>query len=262
MLIDWFTLGAQALNFLVLVWLLKRFLYRPILDAIDIREKRIASEIADANAKRDEAQKEKEEFQRKNEEFDRQRAELLGKAAEEAKRERQGLLDAARKEAEDLTAKRREALTHEAKDLNRALRLRTQQEVFSISRKTLADLADTTLEERLVEVFISRLRTMDGKEKEDIAKSLGATSANALLRSAFDLSTEQHATLQNALNEAFSTATSIRFETFPELIGGIEFSVSGKKMAWSIPDYLASMEEGVGELLEDKAESQPPSKSR
>ena len=42
MLIDWFTVGAQALNFLILVWLLKRFLYKPILDAIDAREKRIA----------------------------------------------------------------------------------------------------------------------------------------------------------------------------------------------------------------------------
>jgi F-type H+-transporting ATPase subunit b len=37
MLIDWFTVGAQVLNFLILVWLLKRFLYGPILDAIDAR---------------------------------------------------------------------------------------------------------------------------------------------------------------------------------------------------------------------------------
>ena len=52
MLIDWFTVGAQLLNFLILVWLLKRFLYKPILGAIDIRERRIAAELADAAAKR------------------------------------------------------------------------------------------------------------------------------------------------------------------------------------------------------------------
>ena len=46
MLIDWFTVGAQALNFLILVWLMKRFLYKPILTAIDTREKRIAAELA------------------------------------------------------------------------------------------------------------------------------------------------------------------------------------------------------------------------
>jgi len=80
MLIDWFTIGAQALNFLILVWLLKRFLYKPILHAVDAREKRIAGELADADAKKAEAQKERDEFQHKNEEFDQQRAALLTKA--------------------------------------------------------------------------------------------------------------------------------------------------------------------------------------
>ena len=60
MLIDWFTVGAQALNFIILVWLLKRFLYKPILNAVDAREKRIAAELADADAKKAEAQKERD----------------------------------------------------------------------------------------------------------------------------------------------------------------------------------------------------------
>src|SRR5665811_2539985 len=89
MLIDWFTIGAQALNFLILVWLLKHFLYKPILNAIDAREKRIAKELADADAKKAEAQKEHDEFQHKNEEFDQQRAALLSKAKEDAQAERQ-----------------------------------------------------------------------------------------------------------------------------------------------------------------------------
>jgi len=56
-LIDWFTVGAQALNFVILVWLMKRFLYKPVLAAIDVREKRIAKEIADADAKKADAQR-------------------------------------------------------------------------------------------------------------------------------------------------------------------------------------------------------------
>ena len=83
MLIDWFTVGAQALNFIILVWLLKRYLYKPILNAVDTREKRIAAELADA-----EAEKAREEFQHKNEEFDRQRADLLDNVTAEAKAER------------------------------------------------------------------------------------------------------------------------------------------------------------------------------
>ena len=55
MLIDWFTIGAQALNFLILVWLMKRFLYKPILHAIDAREQRIARELAEADKKKADA---------------------------------------------------------------------------------------------------------------------------------------------------------------------------------------------------------------
>ena len=98
MLIDWFTVVAQAVNFLILVWLLKRFLYKPILNALDAREKRIATELANADAKMAEAGQERDEFRRKNEELNQQRSSLLNKAEDEATAERQRLLDEARKE--------------------------------------------------------------------------------------------------------------------------------------------------------------------
>ena len=84
MLIDWFTVGAQALNFLVLFWLMKRFLYTPIIDAVDARVKLIALALADAAAKQAEAKKERDPFKHKNEQFDQQRAGLLSKAPDEA----------------------------------------------------------------------------------------------------------------------------------------------------------------------------------
>jgi hypothetical protein len=87
MLIDWFTVGAQVVNFLILVWLLKRFLYKPILHAIDERERRIAKELADADTRKTEAEKERDKFQKRNDEFDEQREELLSKAKGEARAE-------------------------------------------------------------------------------------------------------------------------------------------------------------------------------
>src|SRR6185436_2880683 len=145
MLIDWFTVGAQALNFLILVWLMKRFLYKPILSAIDEREKRIAKELADADAKKAEAQKEHDEFDQKNAEFDEQRATLLSKATGEAQAERQRLLDEAREAAVAMSSKGQEALRNEERNLHEAIRRRTQQEVFAIARKALADLATISL---------------------------------------------------------------------------------------------------------------------
>jgi F-type H+-transporting ATPase subunit b len=245
-LIDWFTIGAQALNFIILVWLLKRFLYKPILNAIDAREQQIAAELADADAKEAEAEKERDEFRHKNEEFDRQRATLLSKAREVAQVERRRLLDDA------LSAKRRETLRNDAHDLNQAIIRRTQQEVFAIARKALTDLSTTSLEERIGEVFTRRLRMLNGKAKEGLAEALRTASEPALLRSAFELPPEQRATIQNALNETFSAEVRLRFETAPDLVGGIELTTNGQKVAWSIADYLASLEQAVTDLLKER----------
>ena len=259
MLIDWFTVGAQALNFLILVWLMKRFLYKPILNAIDAREKKIAAELADADAKKAEAQKERDEFEHKNEEFDQQRAALLSQATNEAKAERQRLIEDARKAADALSAKRQETLRSDAHSLNQAIRRRTQQEVFAIVRKALSDLATASLEERLGEVFTRRLRTMDGSAKERLAGAVKTASDPALVRSAFELPAEQRAAIQNALNETFSAEIRVRFETAPDLVSGVELTTNGQKVAWSIADYLGSMEKGVDELLnqKDKTEAKP-----
>jgi F-type H+-transporting ATPase subunit b len=252
MLFDWFTVGAQALNFLILVFLMWRFLYKPILHAIDEREKRIAAELADADAKRTEAQQERDEYQHKNEVLAKQRAALLGQATEEAKVERQRLLDEARQAADTLSAKRQETQRNEAHNLNQAIRRRTQQEVFAIARKALTDLATTSLEERLGEVFTRCLQEMEGQARATLAKALKTATDPALVRSAFDLPVEQRASIQNAVNETFSADIRLRFETAPDLISGIELSTNGLKVGWSIADYLASLEEGVGELLKEK----------
>lgn len=256
MLIDWFTVGAQVVNFLILVWLLKRFLYKPILHAIDEREKRIAKELADADTKKAEAQKERDEFQHKNAEFDQQRTLLMNKVTEEAKTERQRLLDEARQAADIMSAKRQETLRNEAHNLNQAISRRTRLEVFAIARKVLNDLVETSLEERLAVVFIRRLQELDEQSKKSLRESLKTATKPALVRSAFDLPATQRTAIQQMLNQTLSTEILVRFETAPDLISGIELTTNGQKVAWSISDYLVSLEKGVDELLKEKKKSQ------
>jgi len=263
MLIDWFTVGAQVVNFLILVWLLKRFLYRPILHAIDAREKKIAKELADADAKKVEAQKERDEFHHKNETFEQQRVALLNKATEEAKAERQRLLDEARQAADALSAKRQETLKNDAHHLNQAIGRRARQEVFAIARKALTGLSGTSLEERMSEVFMRRLREMDEPTKADFAAALKSAAEPARVRSAFELPVEQRAAIQNALNEIFAAEIHIQFETAPDLVSGIELTMNGRKLVWSIADYLVSLEKSVDELLKktDKPEADANTKT-
>lgn len=248
MLIDWFTVGAQVINFLILIWLMKRYLYQPILNAIDARETRIAAELSDADAKKAEAKKERDEFEQKNETFDKQRSELLAKAGDEAGAKAQQMMDAARKAADALSAKRQTALDREQQNLKQAIVQRTRDEVFAITRKALTDLADTTLEASMSDAFIRRVRALTGEAKDSLDAALKNSDQPAIIRSAFALPQEQRAAIGQAVNETFSADIRIDFVVTPEVISGIELAAGGQKVAWSIADYLSAMEQRIAEL--------------
>jgi F-type H+-transporting ATPase subunit b len=266
-LLDGFTVLAQVINFLILVWLLKRFLYKPILHAIDEREKGIATQLAQAEAKKAEAQQDRDDFQHKNEAFDQERAALLKKATDDANSERQRLLDEARKDADALRAKRQIALQSEQRNLNQEIIRWTQKEVFAIARKTLADLAATSLEERMGDVFVHRVRALTGAAKEQLATAFKTSNHTVSVHSAFDLPPAQRTAIASAVQETFAPEAQVQFETAPELVCGIDLSANGHKVSWSIADYLATLEKSAGELLheevkpEPKAEAQPEPKA-
>lgn len=262
MLIDWFTVIAQVVNFLILVWLMKRYLYQPILKALAAREQRIAASLADADAKMAEAVQEREDYARKNTEFDRQRAALLFKAQDEAGSERNRLFEAARNDADTFRDKLQGKLSDEYIRLRESINHRTRDEVFAIARKTLSDLAGVTLEARMAEVFIARLLGLGSEEKARLAAVLKSPDMPVVVRSAFELAPAQRAPIEAAIKTTLAGTSPVQFEIVPGLIGGVELIMQGQKVAWCIDDYLASLEKGVDELIKerDKAGAQAQAK--
>lgn len=251
MLIDWFTVGAQLLNFIILVWLMKRFLYQPVLDAIAARELKIAAALADAAATKAEAHRQQDEFQQKNQAFDEQRAALLRQARDAAKAEGERLQLDARKAADAASTQRAKTLLADAQHLHAEIARHTQQQVLDISRRVLGDLAGVGLEQRMCEVFVQRLQVVEGPALATLGTALRAVSAvePAWLRSAFALPEPQQATIRAALDALVGQPVQLKFETTPGLVGGIELSAQGQKLAWSIPDYLGALSSGLEERL-------------
>ncbi len=253
MLIDWFTVGAQVINFLILVWLLKRYLYHPILDAIDAREQRIAKELAQADTTRAEADRAREHYQSKSDDFDKARSELLRQAGADADAERKRLLDLARKSATDLGTQRQASLMRESDGFALALRSRTQQEVFAIARKTLADLASTSLEARMVDALARRLTDASAEDKAALVKAFQTSTAAVTVRSVFELPNAEREALKTAIKDTLGVTPSLQFETAPEVIGGIEIASAGHQLDWSINGYLDALQAAVDELIKDAA---------
>ena len=249
MLIDWFTVGAQALNFVVLVWLMKHFLYQPVLDAIAAREKRIADQIADAVAREKQAATEQKTFEDKNTAFDQQRASLLEKATADARAEAQRLADDAQKAALALAAKHEHALARQAAHLQQTIASRAAHEVFAVARKTLTDLANVDLESRMVEVFTQHLSELQGPALAQLGVALSKNSDPAVVRSHYELPSSQQTAIRKAVKKTFSEDIPLRFETAGDAVCGIELSAGGQKLAWTIDEYLRDLEHAVAMLL-------------
>lgn len=244
MLIDWFTVIAQIVNFLILVYLLKRFLYKPILNAIEERERRIASQLEDAAKQKAEATQEREQYEHLNEDLNQKKATLLKEAQTAADTERQHLLDEAKKEYSSLRKNLQASLTAEKATLDGELKHRTQQEVFNIARKVLTDLSGTTLEGQIANVFLQKIKTL-GKEESEQLRSSFKTSEPLTVRSAFDLSPEQQSRFAEAIKKLLGADAQVQFRTSPEEVGGIELSAGGYKIAWTIAEYLDGLEKRI-----------------
>ena len=254
--ISWFTVIAQILNFLILVWLLHRYLYKPILHAIDEREKKIAAQLADAEAKKTEAKKEQDEFKQKNIEFDQQKAALMAKAIAETNDEHQKLLENARNDAAALRVKLQKQMTEAEQSMSHEIAEKVQQQVFAVARKTLADLTSMSLEEQSVNIFLKRLTELNEEDKKQFIAAFKVAARPVLVNSAFELPQKLQGEIQAAVNAVLGTTTPLEFKTAPELIGGIELVTNGYKLAWSISEYLDSLQKSITETMNEKPEEE------
>jgi F-type H+-transporting ATPase subunit b len=253
MLFDWFTLIAQLVNFLVLVWLLKRYLYKPILDAIDEREKLITGQLQKAEASKADSIRELENYQQRNVAFDQQRHELLTVAINEVNSERRKLLEQIRNEVEALRLRLEESLRTEQQNIGSEIIRRTRTEVFAIVRKTLADLAAVNLEDQIASVLIGRINGLNPDEKKSLYSALILSSQEISVHSMFDLPLAQQSAIKSAIKSNLNIEADIKFETTPNLISGIELITNGYKISWTIDDYLITLETQIAELLNEKS---------
>ncbi len=245
--IDWFTVGAQMVNFLVLVWLLKRFLYTPVLRALDEREMKIAGELATALKEKQQAERERNEFRRLNEEFEQQRMALLKKARAEADLERQRLLEHLQDEIRDFRRKQMEDVKNAYSIKKEELRLRLVEGIFSLAEKVLRDLAETDLQVLMVDRFLKQCHDIDQEKKDLLLTRLKNRKETILIRSTHPLMEMQQKNLQGMCREVFAYHKPLRFEVSPALVCGIALLVDGYEIVWSFAQYLEEIENKFNE---------------
>lgn len=256
MLIDWFTVVAQIVNFLILVALLKHFFYDRIIRAMEKREERIQNRLREAEQREKDAEQEAESYRDKQAEIEHQRREKLEQAKAAAEEERKKLTQNARREVDTLQKKWKTGIQKEKDAFVRDFRLMAAREVFAVSRKALGDLANIEIEERVSGVFLERMKEMKKEDLKDMAQSLQEGDDLAAVRSGFEISEQMRQKITEAVHRHISEEVEVEFQTAPELLLGIELKTGGRKLDWSMDAYLTDLEEAALNLL-DSVESSP-----
>jgi len=250
MLIDWFTVAAQVINFLVLVALTKHFLWGRLLRVVDEREKRIAAEIKQAEEKNKAAGQMMEQVKARERDQEQKQEELMTQARKVADEQRGEMVKEARKSVEKSETLWRSDLEHEKTAFLVEVRRRSATEIFTIVRQVLTDLASSDLQQRAIETFLQRLKGFDLKLLRELMHD------DAVLKSASQLSEETRHNIQTALEKQLGEVLHLHFEVDPALAWGLELCGNGQKIGWSSKSYLDRLEENLKEALDRKTEAE------
>ncbi|HHX33794.1 MAG TPA: F0F1 ATP synthase subunit B [Gammaproteobacteria bacterium] len=245
MSIDWVTVLAQVANFLVLLWLLKRFLYRPILDGIDAREAEISKRMADAEQAQQDAQAAESQYVKQRAQLLTEQDALLEKALAATEGQRDELLAEARNKLQQEQQNWRTHLEHERQVFNTRLQQSGSDALVRLTRKALHDLADENLEDAIVRHI--------GKQLQPIADELvqaAAGSQQAQVTTRDVLSAETQTLLQNEVRQ-WLPAVSLSFVTDAQQSPGLIMQVGGAQVAWTTDSYM----DELAELLTQHASS-------
>ena len=252
MLIDWFTVAAQVINFLILMGLLKYFLYSRILHAMDEREQYLASLRLQAQTKELEATREAESHRQAIQKLEGERNQILTHARQEADQHQRTLTQQARQEVDETRRGWYESIEHEQSAFLEDLRQRTVTQVYEIARHALKDLANEDLEQHLVDVFLSRFQNMEERQWKHLHESIlnGQTVLEVL--SAFPLNPHMKKKITSVLQERLGETVNITFNVSPSVIGGIELKGAGHTVAWNLEEYLDSLHGHITQALDQR----------
>lgn len=249
MSIDWITVSAQIVNFLILVWLLKRFLYQPVIRAMDRREQQIASQLDEAQAREQKAEIKSQEYQVMLTELERTRDNILAETHAKAEQQKRQLLDEARREVNETREHwQRQFQLEKAEFLSNA-RNQIANTVQNIARNALADLADIELEEQIIASFINRLGSLDQRSQTLIQKSSRQSSEPVRITSTFKLDTAARKRLTHAVHANLVDGIEVEYSESAELLCGIALTAGEGQLSWNLADYIHKLNQDVEQAI-------------
>lgn len=252
MQIDWFTFIAQVINFLILIALLQRFLYKPVMKAMENREQKIASELEEARLKKVEAEQQERELENQLNDFQAQKNQLLEDARAEVAEQQKEWLEELRKDISELRTKWTEAVESEKESFLLHLKKETGDNVVDLLEKVLVDLSEENLQQQTERLFFEKLDQLNNREISQLKETIQELKEpRAEILSSFELESEQKDKLKRLLSEIANGPLECKFSISESLGFGLEVNIGGWRLGWNLESYLDGLQRDMEQFFQN-----------
>ena len=244
MQLDWVTFVLEVVNFLVLVWILQHFLYKPVLATIARRREAIEKQLADAKATEQTADDLAKKYRDRLSEWQKEKESLRAKADVEIDKERQRRLAEIQQELDREQERRKAIETRQAAELRSKFRQEANAEALDFAASLLGRIASPEVEGRLVAVLLQDLESLPLEKREAVRDAFASANGKAQIASAYPLADGDQQQIVAALQSISDSPIDAQFSTETSVVAGLRVSIGPIVLRANIADELQFFGEG------------------
>lgn len=241
--LSWSTFLLQIINFLVLVWILKRFLYKPVLDVIARRRAGIEDRLAEARRHHEEADTLKAEYENRLTDWEQERQQARDALAQELDEERARQLEALQATLVQEREKAQVAVLRQRAEATRETEHHALQQSAQFAAHLLAQAAGPELEARLLDLLLDGLSSLSTDQIAALRTQWGEVPAAIMVASAHPLSGDRRQQLEQALIAATGLTVPVNYEQIPDLLAGLRVTIGAWVLHANVRDELKGFAE-------------------
>ncbi len=244
--ISWFEIIAQIINFFIILFLLQKLLYKPILNVMAARQERIQKSQIEADEKMDEAEKLMNQYNKKMADIQKEKQDIMDGARKEAEEKKEALLENYRQEAESKRNAYLKEIDDEKERFIANLRKKLGSGAVAIASHIVSTVSSKDLDKEVFQRFVANLKDL-GQEIPNM-ESLDEETID--IYSARELSDDEKKTVEDVLNKQIQHIQQIEYRIDPDLIVGYEMHLQTYTVHASVKNYLDEIEQDIIKNLE------------
>ncbi|KTC80155.1 F-type H -transporting ATPase b chain [Legionella steelei] len=234
--LSWSTFSLEVINFLILIWILKHFLYAPIQKTIVERKKTVQEQLTTAQTLHNEATQLQINYEHRLTDWQQEKTTLQSTLQEELE---QWKAEEKLRFEHQLREEKEQVFAHEKQQLAALIEKKEREALLlagKFAAKLVIDFADARLEEKIIAKTIEDLASFPIKQWQSM--SAVSEEDSVCIQSAFPIKEQQRQHLIQAMEQFVPQKLSARFTENPTLLAGLTIQMGSVVLQANLRDEL------------------------